>query len=405
MTSRRLVAVLTVLGIATTAGQLANPPPAAAQEQQQAAPETPSRSTAAGLAGKRVVAADGETVGEIEDIVVVEDMGRAALVSIGGFLGIGEKRVAIPLDRLAVRGDVVRTALSQREVAALPEWRETGRLAGGERTGVSGQGAQAQNQQATQGQSSSQQATTGQSASQQPRPRPSPAPSPTISGPTISAPPAAANGGGEMAAGNGVPRSAPLITASRAFLGPHDIPPREFAAYGIVAFPQGAVDDTRDRHRMICEAYIASLPASSELGIPDKDQMVTVWPVVAEEVAVELASRADCAVAVDRYHLVTALTALRQAAFTGMDISGDGPYLLAWAPPDTKGEPDALVLRADLSDVTTARQALDIFRDWRREIEQKPELWRGGWSMQTLRLTLRLWADKYGPRLLWLFGG
>jgi hypothetical protein len=49
--------------------------------------------------GTKVENAEGESLGKIEDLVIDAGEGRvtAVILSIGGFLGIGEKLVAIPL--------------------------------------------------------------------------------------------------------------------------------------------------------------------------------------------------------------------------------------------------------------------------------------------------------------------
>ena len=68
------------------------------------------------------------------------------------------------------------------------------------------------------------------------------------------------------------------------------------------------------------------------------------------------------------------------------------------------GLPGEPVLLTDLSDVTTIAQATSIFQDWARDIESNPELWADstGWSIEKLRTTLRLWADRYGESILQL---
>ncbi len=54
------------------------------------------------LMGKAVYSAEHDEVGEISDLVLDKDGGtRVALVDVGGFLGVGEKTVAIPFDELA----------------------------------------------------------------------------------------------------------------------------------------------------------------------------------------------------------------------------------------------------------------------------------------------------------------
>jgi hypothetical protein len=61
---------------------------------------------ASDLRGTEVRGANNEDVGDINDILLGRD-GRivAVIVGVGGFLGIGEKNVAIPFDALAFEGD------------------------------------------------------------------------------------------------------------------------------------------------------------------------------------------------------------------------------------------------------------------------------------------------------------
>ncbi|MCG2629722.1 hypothetical protein L6654_24160 [Bradyrhizobium sp. WYCCWR 13023] len=189
---------------------------------------------------------------------------------------------------------------------------------------------------------------------------------------------------------------------TRSFLAPHDVPPSEFAAYGIVAFPQRATSQTLSRHQAICEAYVATLPPASKNAASSKEQMVTVWPVETGSMAKRLTEGAtDCKLAVEKYDLATSLTALKEAQNQeGSKLSGEGPYLLGWAPSKTKGMKDAIVLIADLSGTTTDAQYLEYFRRWREDIEKKPELWSRGWSETDLRVLIRNWADRWGTTIL-----
>lgn len=55
---------------------------------------------------KDVVNAKGDKVGEVEKLVIsTGDQQVYAVVGVGGFLGIGEKEVAIPLEQLQPQGD------------------------------------------------------------------------------------------------------------------------------------------------------------------------------------------------------------------------------------------------------------------------------------------------------------
>jgi hypothetical protein len=199
------------------------------------------------------------------------------------------------------------------------------------------------------------------------------------------------------------------ILASRIFVGPHDFPPEAYAAYGIVAFPSLAIPETRERFKLACQAYVASLPLPSELTVDIKQQMVTVWPVDDPKPLVlipKLGDKDTCEYAVEHYHLATALTALKQARVaTGRDLDGRGPYLLAWSPADQKGKQDALVLILDLSELSTAQHFLTEFEAWREKIEDDPSLWKGGFSLERTRLAIKYWVDRVGKKILTLGSG
>ena len=195
--------------------------------------------------------------------------------------------------------------------------------------------------------------------------------------------------------------------ASRLFAGPNQYPPADFAAYGIVAFSSRAAPNDRDLYIMMCEAYVAVLPHESELALPNSAQMVTVWPMSSDSAAIRInrAHRDEvCDQAVDGYGLVVATQALKDAAKVGADVSGRGPYLLAWSPSTQKGKADALVLVANLSNVTTADEAkLGLLR-WKKDILEDSAIWNNGWNQERVRIAMREWADQFGSKILSLFG-
>jgi putative membrane protein len=80
-------------------------PGAAGTQQAQSGPTAADNPlmgmTAGDLIGKTVVNEQGDEVGEIEDIVIgTSDQSVQAVVSVGGFLGIGDKTVAMSFDEL-----------------------------------------------------------------------------------------------------------------------------------------------------------------------------------------------------------------------------------------------------------------------------------------------------------------
>ena len=81
--------------------------------------------TADELIGMDVVAAEGEGVGSVADLLIGPDNTvDRAIIDVGGFLGFGGKTVAIDIDRLTVAegdGEVV-VDLTSDELDAMPEW-------------------------------------------------------------------------------------------------------------------------------------------------------------------------------------------------------------------------------------------------------------------------------------------
>ena len=74
------------------------------------------------LSGADVVTMRGEEVGEIDQIASSGDQ-LYAIIEHGGFLGIGEEQIAIPLERIAMRGDeVILLGLSEEQLAQMPEY-------------------------------------------------------------------------------------------------------------------------------------------------------------------------------------------------------------------------------------------------------------------------------------------
>ena len=57
--------------------------------------------------GKSVYTAEDESVGDINDLILEQDGGIvAAVIGVGGFLGIGEKDVAVPMENISMTRDM-----------------------------------------------------------------------------------------------------------------------------------------------------------------------------------------------------------------------------------------------------------------------------------------------------------
>ncbi|UWQ83451.1 PRC-barrel domain-containing protein [Leisingera caerulea] len=78
--------------------------------------------TVGDLVGKNVLSASNADVGEI-DYVIVHDNKLSGVVGVGGFLGMGEHSVAIPLTDFEVtkNGQLRLTAQSEAQLKAMPE--------------------------------------------------------------------------------------------------------------------------------------------------------------------------------------------------------------------------------------------------------------------------------------------
>jgi sporulation protein YlmC with PRC-barrel domain len=76
------------------------------------------------LIGTEVVNDAGETIGEVDNFGLSGDQ-LVAIAGIGGFLGIGEHSVALPMERLTFDGErLVISGVTREELEALPEYND-----------------------------------------------------------------------------------------------------------------------------------------------------------------------------------------------------------------------------------------------------------------------------------------
>jgi putative membrane protein len=106
----------------TAAAEEAAQPDATAQQPQATQPE--QLVSIDQVLGSRVVNAEGQEVGEIEDLVLDQNQIAYAVVSVGGFLGLGEKTVAVPLDDLQLgEGETyLMSSAAQEQLEQMPEY-------------------------------------------------------------------------------------------------------------------------------------------------------------------------------------------------------------------------------------------------------------------------------------------
>jgi len=104
----------------------------AEQDRSFASPQTETGGPAGSLetlgseeiVGKTVVSQQGEEIGEIDDVVMDEaSQQQLAVVDVGGFLGVGEKTVAVSFDQLQLSDDGrIRSDLTRETLQSQPEY-------------------------------------------------------------------------------------------------------------------------------------------------------------------------------------------------------------------------------------------------------------------------------------------
>ena len=102
------------------------PPPAAQPTTPPAQQGTsaPARMEGSHLIGLTLRNNANESIGSIDDVIVDRDgRVRQVVVSVGGFLGIGERKVAIAWDQLRFERDVAMVNLTKDQLRAMPEYR------------------------------------------------------------------------------------------------------------------------------------------------------------------------------------------------------------------------------------------------------------------------------------------
>ena len=143
---KKLVAAATlvsVFGFLLTVGALAQPAPGpgTTREPTITRPATPGIVTpstinevyASKLIGASVKSAQGENLGKIDELVIDPHDARikAAVVSVGGVLGLGAKSVAIPWDRMTMGTgadrDTIIVAMGKDELERAPGWQKSER--------------------------------------------------------------------------------------------------------------------------------------------------------------------------------------------------------------------------------------------------------------------------------------
>lgn len=100
-------------------------PKSAAMDAKPAA-SAPTGVEAQRIIGMDVINAEGKEVGEVKDLVLDQQQVAHAVVSVGGFLGIGAKEVAVPFEQLRVGQDNVTlmSESTEAELKQMPEYKK-----------------------------------------------------------------------------------------------------------------------------------------------------------------------------------------------------------------------------------------------------------------------------------------
>jgi len=127
-----LIASLALPALAQTATSPAAPAPgnsaAGSIAEKMATPGAAGDISANKLINESVRNAANESIGDINDVLIGGDGKVAAvIVGVGGFLGLGEKDVALPFDQLSFAKDAdgklkVTTAMTKAALESAPEY-------------------------------------------------------------------------------------------------------------------------------------------------------------------------------------------------------------------------------------------------------------------------------------------
>jgi hypothetical protein len=96
----------------------------ATQPNQKSTDQSGLASMGRQLVGKNLYGANNRNMGEVENVVMgANGQVESVLVDVGGFLGLGARRVAIPISRINLgEGDRLTTTMTEAQAKDLPEY-------------------------------------------------------------------------------------------------------------------------------------------------------------------------------------------------------------------------------------------------------------------------------------------
>ena len=83
------------------------------------------------------------------------------------------------------------------------------------------------------------------------------------------------------------------------------------------------------------------------------------------------------------------LSAIQDATAQGADMSGPGPYLIGWSSASSRGMKDRVVLVFNMSSMTSQESFDEAFIWWQQRVVSNPAMWRNGWSVEAVGLSVR----------------
>jgi sporulation protein YlmC with PRC-barrel domain len=129
VTAAFLAASLPVLAQTDQTPSAASPTAQPAQQQAVITQQDDSQVRVYRLVGSKVLGPDGQDVGKVDDLLLDRDQKLVGvIVSVGGFLGVGSKSVALPANRVDISqayGDqrVVKIDATKEELVAAPAFK------------------------------------------------------------------------------------------------------------------------------------------------------------------------------------------------------------------------------------------------------------------------------------------
>ena len=132
VTASSLAILMILPAMAQDAAQRAQDAPAIEAVEKKSAAPFSGEVSAKELLSENVVNAANESIGDINDVLIDrEGKVAAVIVGVGGFLGMGEKDVALPYDQLTFSKDanstlIVGTRATKESLETAPEYRKLG---------------------------------------------------------------------------------------------------------------------------------------------------------------------------------------------------------------------------------------------------------------------------------------